>query len=209
MFTKRQPANALFSFNDRSSRFWLLSFTLLFLASVISWACGFFAARLDLSLEPDFHSRFSGGSLLIAGGGDLPPIIRQRFWELAGGKNGKLVIIPAYSARTSDVERLKGDWRGLRFASVQILQANSRDDAESAEFNAPLRNAPSAPSCSTSPRESLRAGNRSSCKCACPEAVLGSSPPHYLHPITPGGGPSRRPGAALARGGGRHPFPLV
>lgn len=91
--------------------------------------------------EPEFLDRFRGGTLLIAGGGDMPPIVNQRFWELAGGKKGRLVIIPAYEASRADFKRLKAEWRGWRFASMRILQASSRDVADDPCFAEPLRNA--------------------------------------------------------------------
>ncbi len=80
---------------------------------------------------------------MIAGGGDLPPIIQQRFWELAGGKKGQLVIIPAYAATASDIARLKAEWRSWRFASVQVLQASTREVADMPAFSEPIRKATS------------------------------------------------------------------
>jgi cyanophycinase len=129
----------------RAGPFWIISLTILCLASLVSWFGGNWAARLDSSQEADFLSRFRGGvvggTLLIAGGGDLPAIIQQRFFELAGGKKSRLVIIPAYYATPSDIARLKADWRNWRFASVQVLQARNREEAERPEFSEPLRNA--------------------------------------------------------------------
>jgi cyanophycinase len=129
----------------RAGFFWVISLTVLCLASFISWIGGNWVASLDSSQEADFLSRFQGGvlggTLLIAGGGDLPVIIQQRFFELAGGKKSQLVIIPAYFATASDIARLKADWRNWRFASVQVLQARNREEAQRPEFSAPLRKA--------------------------------------------------------------------
>ncbi len=91
--------------------------------------------------ESEFLGRFRGGTLLIAGGGEMPPIVNQRFWELAGGKKGRLVIIPAYAASRADSKRLKAEWRGWRFASMRILQASTRETADDPCFSEPLRNA--------------------------------------------------------------------
>jgi cyanophycinase len=85
--------------------------------------------------------RFRGGTLMIAGGGDLPAIVNQRFWELAGGKNGRLVIIPAYDAKPQDIERLKAEWKNWPFRSVRVLQANARENAEDPDFSNPISNA--------------------------------------------------------------------
>ncbi len=91
--------------------------------------------------EPEFLARFRGGTLLIAGGGEMPPIVNQRFWELAGGKNGRLVIIPAYQASRADTKRLKEEWRGWGFKSMRVLQAATREIADNPCFSDPLRNA--------------------------------------------------------------------
>ncbi len=91
--------------------------------------------------EPEFLARFRGGTLLIAGGGEMPPIVNQRFWELAGGKNGRLVIIPAYEASRSDTKRLKEEWRGWKFKSMRVLQAATREIADNPCFSESLRNA--------------------------------------------------------------------
>ena len=91
--------------------------------------------------EPDFLGRFRGGTLLIAGGGEMPPIVNQRFWELAGGKNGRLVIIPAYQASRADTGRLKGEWRGWKFSSMRVMQAATREIADNPCFADPLQNA--------------------------------------------------------------------
>ncbi len=92
----------------RRPRFWLLTAALIVVASVVSLASCRIIANLDSSLEPDFLGRFRGGTLLIAGGGELPPIVKQRFWELAGGKNSRLVIIPAFAATPTEEARLIG-----------------------------------------------------------------------------------------------------
>ncbi len=143
MISNHSPEPGITRVTRRAGSFWLLTLVLMCFASLLSWIGGNWAARLDSSREPDFLSRFRGGTLLIAGGGDLPPIIRQRFWELSGGKKGRLVIIPAYAATPSDVDRLKSEWRNWRFASVQVLQAPSREDAERPGFSEPIRNATS------------------------------------------------------------------
>src|SRR6516164_387865 len=42
------------------------------------------------------------GSLVIVGGGGLPDVIRDRFLKLAGGKKGRLVVIPTASEMADD-----------------------------------------------------------------------------------------------------------
>jgi cyanophycinase len=91
--------------------------------------------------QREFLSRFEGGALVIAGGGEMPPIVNQRFWELAGGRQGHLVIIPAYNASREDMKRLRAEWKSWQFASVGVLQANSRDHADEPCFSDPITNA--------------------------------------------------------------------
>ncbi len=120
-----------------------------FLVSGFALACLFTLAVLlgyryfgdRETTETEFLARFRGGTLLIAGGGDMPPIVNQRFWELAGGKNGRLVIIPAYQASRADTKRLKEEWRGWRFKTIRVLQAATREIADNPCFSDPLRNA--------------------------------------------------------------------
>ena len=91
--------------------------------------------------EQEFLERFRGGTLLIGGGGEMPAIVNQRFWELAGGRAGRLVIIPAYDASREDAKRLKDDWQGWQFSTMQVIQASSRDAADEPFFSEPIRKA--------------------------------------------------------------------
>ena len=91
--------------------------------------------------EPEFLERFRGGTLVIAGGGDLPSIVHKRFWELAGAKKARLVIIPAYDATEQDIARLKSEWKSWPFRQVKVLQAKTRDEAEDPDFANPLTKA--------------------------------------------------------------------
>ena len=91
--------------------------------------------------ENEFLARFRGGTLLIGGGGEMPAIVNQRFWELAGGRTGRLIIIPAYEASREDMEHLKDDWRGWQFSTMHVLQASSREIAEELCFSEPIRRA--------------------------------------------------------------------
>lgn len=82
--------------------------------------------------------QFSGGTLVIAGGGTLPDEVRQTFVNLAGKKRAKLVIIPAYHPDANQVVRLRERWLAFQPAVVSVLAATSREQAESAEFHAVL-----------------------------------------------------------------------
>ena len=89
--------------------------------------------------EIDFVNRFGGGSLVIAGGGPLPPEIRRRFLALAGGlERANIVIVPAFVADAGQIESLRETWHKLGVKRVQVLQARSRDEADLAAFGLPL-----------------------------------------------------------------------
>ena len=44
------------------------------------------------------------GKLIIGGGGNLPPVVRQVFVAWAGGKDARVVIVPTASIRADDAE---------------------------------------------------------------------------------------------------------
>lgn len=89
--------------------------------------------------EIDFVNRFGGGSLVVAGGGRMPPKIRRRFLALAGGsEQARIVIVPAYKADAGQIESLCEPWRKLSVKRVQVLQAQSREEANLAAFGVSL-----------------------------------------------------------------------
>jgi cyanophycinase len=85
----------------------------------------------------------ASGTILIAGGGDLPPSIYRTFVRVAGGPNARIVVIPT----AMDGERFPSDWIGLEpflsagGRSVRVLHTRSRAQANQDEFVAPLRTA--------------------------------------------------------------------
>ena len=109
--------------------------------SILAVSAGYWYFGKDASDEPDFLGRFRGGTLLIAGGGEMPPIVNKRFWELAGGPNARLVIIPAYEATREDKKRLKDEWRSWKFSSMRVIQASSREKADDTVFAETIRKA--------------------------------------------------------------------
>lgn len=108
------------------------------LLSIFAWNGVFVSSDTN---ENEFLARFRGGTLLIGGGGDMPTIVNQRFWELAGGRTGRLVIIPAYEASREDAKCLKDDWRGWQFSTMHVMQASSREMADEPCFSEPIRRA--------------------------------------------------------------------
>jgi cyanophycinase len=81
------------------------------------------------------------GSLVIAGGGSLPPEVIDHFISRAGGDEARLVIIPTASARADDpalAEELLAAWKARPHASLQLLHTRDRDEADSEDFVKPL-----------------------------------------------------------------------
>lgn len=83
------------------------------------------------------------GTLVLAGGGALGSEIWQRFVDLAGGPDGHIVVIPTASAD----EEFSPEWSGLDelrqagAGQITILHTRDRDEADSADFAAPLTSA--------------------------------------------------------------------
>ena len=77
----------------------------------------------------------TGGTLLIAGGGQLSDMIRNRFVELAGGHQARIVVIPATAVDASTVAQYRAMWKEFDIASVDVLHADSRTEADNPEFS--------------------------------------------------------------------------
>lgn len=95
----------------------------------------------DTSERDDFLQRFKGGALVIGGGGTLPPEVRQRFVDLIGGQDARLVVIPAYEAEPDQITRITDYWRGFGVRDVRILQARNRAESDQPAFAEPLEHA--------------------------------------------------------------------
>ncbi len=93
---------------------------------------------LDIATNP-----LSKGSLVIAGGGNLPPLILQRFLELGGGRDANVVIIPTASAiaDSTDVLARIPIWRELHPGTMTVLHAQTREQSCENEFCRPLETA--------------------------------------------------------------------
>jgi cyanophycinase len=88
----------------------------------------------------------ASGVLVIVGGGSMPDTIRDRFLELAGGKKGKLVVIPTASElmdRTR-ISRSYDYWRAQGLASVEMLHTRDSKKANDPSFVKPLTEATAA-----------------------------------------------------------------
>lgn len=83
------------------------------------------------------------GSLVIGGGGGMPQQVWDRFMELAGGEEARLVIIPTASSRADSLipEQYLADWYTRNPSSVVMLHTCSQEKANDPDFVAPLKKA--------------------------------------------------------------------
>ncbi|GDY00966.1 hypothetical protein LBMAG49_02950 [Planctomycetota bacterium] len=85
------------------------------------------------------------GTRLICGGGKLPPAVQQRFIELAGGTNARIMLVNGASANADDAAEcatLLATWR-QKFPAAQFTLLHTRDRAiaDTDAFVEPLRKA--------------------------------------------------------------------
>lgn len=144
----------------RDSKFFAHSFRLLalpiiparrpFLASLAGVLLGFLpgmAAEPKVEAPPSSAATPApAGSLVIVGGGILPDSIRDRFVQLAGGKKGRLVVIPTASERADDsrIQQISSYWQTMGFGSVKMLHTLDPKQADDPLFVKPLTEATAA-----------------------------------------------------------------
>ncbi len=87
--------------------------------------------------------RASGGALVICGGGRLPEQVRDRFLELAGGRDARIVVIPTAhtDADGPNAARSLEPWKKRQIASLRLFHTRSRVEADDLEFTRPLAEA--------------------------------------------------------------------
>ncbi len=114
--------------------------------AIIALICCPMLAALSFAVTDYDHSPTLGpakGSLIIVGGGRVTAEIRNRFVELAGGREANFVVIPTASAD----DELKLDELVNQFAKsfnvehVTVLHTRNRKQANSQEFVLPLKSA--------------------------------------------------------------------
>jgi cyanophycinase len=83
------------------------------------------------------------GALILVGGGKLSDVVRNRFLDLAGGKQARIVLVPTASseAETASAEEWLADWKKLGPTSVTLLHTRNRLEADSPTFVKPLAHA--------------------------------------------------------------------
>ncbi|MCA1481248.1 cyanophycinase, partial [Bradyrhizobium sp. NBAIM08] len=68
--------------------------------------------------------------------------INDEFMRLAGGDQARIVLIPAFPYETpEEVQELIADWKKYTMASIEILDARTKDEADTVDFVAPLKKA--------------------------------------------------------------------
>ena len=83
------------------------------------------------------------GALVIVGGGRVGPEILTRFFDLAGGRDAPLVVIPTAAGAKSYPD----DWSGLKLfkdfgvTNITVLHTSDRNVADSEAFVRPLTTA--------------------------------------------------------------------
>ena len=111
---------------------------------IVCWGCAWLmTVGVGVYLRAEIHRRVarmdhdspvnqtrSGGTLLIAGGGQLPEMIRQRFIELAGGNGAHIVVIPAEATDAGSRQQYREAWSRYPVKSIDVLYADSRTAAD-------------------------------------------------------------------------------
>src|SRR5262245_33224437 len=85
------------------------------------------------------------GSLVIVGGGEQPEVIHNKFIELAGGKEARLIVIPTASGSADEVVadpeqagKMVESWKSRGAADVHVVHTRSKEQANDDAFVAPL-----------------------------------------------------------------------
>lgn len=89
------------------------------------------------------------GSLVIIGGGFTPPAVMDKFFQLAGGPNAKLVVVPTAGGnkdkdgepRKYNEDNVLAPWKKRGVKSVVMLHTHDPKVADTEEFAAPLKDA--------------------------------------------------------------------
>lgn len=127
------------------------------------------------------------GALVLHGGGPVATEVRARFVELAGGAKAKIVVISAADAAIVSDETQLAVWGKTAPASVELIRAETREQALRPEFAAPLAAATGA---------WFRGGKSATLAATCLDTPLGEAVKALLNRGGVAGGTAA--GAALA-----------
>ncbi len=90
---------------------------------------------------PSAPPRVNKGSLLIVGGGRMTEAIQQKFLELAGGLEAKIVVVPTAGDQPEKADAETSWLTKAGAKSVSVVHARSREEAESESLVEKLRQA--------------------------------------------------------------------
>lgn len=102
-----------------------------------------FLLAFSSPLLADDGVRGIDGNLVICGGGELPPTVRNAFFTLAGGEDARIVVILTASEWADEPEsaEMYAPWKEMGAAQVTLLHTRDRAKADDEAFCAPLREA--------------------------------------------------------------------
>lgn len=81
------------------------------------------------------------GSLVLVGGGRIPPEVLTRFLQLAGGHEARIVVIPSASSDTEWIEESMAYWRTMPAKHVDFVHTYVSDEANKPELYLKIRQA--------------------------------------------------------------------
>src|SRR5262249_6008268 len=91
----------------------------------------------DLAEPPALTEPVSeiAGALVLGGGGPLPDAVRDRFLQLAGGKEARLVVLLAPKEEAApEIDKVVAFWKQQNAASVVEMHTLAPDTANDGEF---------------------------------------------------------------------------
>lgn len=120
-------------------------FSCLFCTLILTVPQSLFSGEIDVNLESD-PLAVSAGSLVICGGGVLPPKLIDRFVELGGGPKARIVVVSSASVfADQDIHvRLSGWYDRLAdggITSIDVLHTRTREEADAPHFSKMLETA--------------------------------------------------------------------
>ena len=100
-------------------------------------------ATVDTSAKWQVSGGPENGTLIIVGGGGMPQVIFDRFFEAAGGKDAKLVVVPTAGSEASydETSRSVKMFQKAGATDVHLLHTRDPKEADTAEFSAVLKDA--------------------------------------------------------------------